>query len=253
MSSVIVTEMGSVRVVEVTGRLDGESAPELGREMDHAVDQGCCQLVLDLGSVDYISSPGLREIVRVYKRVLQDGGQPVGPRDGCHGVGRAGQHPPDLPDTARCCQQFLDPFLAYSADSGQAQTAPSPIQWYNARRAWKGVSTMVMEINSSEMRRVQLFEIMGRVDSSNANELGSAMDRAVDDGKNNVVLDLGEVEYMSSAGLREMVRVLKRVKRSGGDLRIANPSDRVKEVLELAGLDTIFEIYPTQVEAVGSF
>jgi anti-sigma B factor antagonist len=74
MSSVIVTEMGSVRVVEVTGRLDGESAPELGREMDHAVDQGCCQLVLDLGSVDYISSPGLREIVRVYKRVLQDGG-----------------------------------------------------------------------------------------------------------------------------------------------------------------------------------
>jgi anti-sigma B factor antagonist len=58
---------------------------------------------------------------------------------------------------------------------------------------------------------------------------------------------------MSSAGLREMVRVLKRVKRTGGDLRIANPSDRVKEVLELAGLDTIFEIYPTQVEAVGSF
>ena len=54
------------------------------------------------------------------------------------------------------------------------------------------------------------------------------------------MLDLGGVEYMSSAGLREMVRVLKRVKRSGGDLRIANPSDRVKEVLELAGLDTHF-------------
>ena len=51
----------------------------------------------------------------------------------------------------------------------------------------------------------------------------------------------------------EMVRVLKRVKRTGGDLRIANPSERVREVLELAGLDSIFEIYPTQVEAVGSF
>jgi anti-sigma B factor antagonist len=79
------------------------------------------------------------------------------------------------------------------------------------------------------------------------------MDKSVDDGKTNLVLDLGGVEYMSSAGLREMVRVLKRVKRGGGDLRIANPSERVKEVLELAGLDTIFEIYPTQVEAVGSF
>jgi anti-sigma B factor antagonist len=112
---------------------------------------------------------------------------------------------------------------------------------------------MVMEINSSEMKRVQLFEIIGRVDSTNATELGGALDKAVDDGRNNMVLDLGGVEYMSSAGLREMVRVLKRVKRGGGDLRIANPSARVKEVLELAGLDTIFEIYATQVEAVGSF
>ncbi|NLE51706.1 MAG: STAS domain-containing protein [Chloroflexi bacterium] len=112
---------------------------------------------------------------------------------------------------------------------------------------------MVMEINSSEMKRVQLFEVIGRVDSTNASELGLAMDRAADEGRNHIVLDLGGVEYMSSAGLREMVRVLKRVKRSGGDLRIANPSERVREVLELAGLDTIFEIYSTQVEAVGSF
>jgi len=112
---------------------------------------------------------------------------------------------------------------------------------------------MVMEINSSELKRVQLFEIVGRVDSTNASELGTAMDRAADEGRNHIVLDLGGVEYMSSAGLREMVRVLKRVKRSGGDLRIANPSERVREVLELAGLDTIFEIYSTQVEAVGSF
>ncbi len=103
---------------------------------------------------------------------------------------------------------------------------------------------MVMEINASEMRRVQLFEVIGRVDSNNANDLGAALDKTVDEGKSNLVLDLGGVEYMSSAGLREMVRVLKRVKRTGGDLRIASPSDRVKEVLELAGLDTIFEIYP---------
>ena len=112
---------------------------------------------------------------------------------------------------------------------------------------------MVMEINASEMKRVQLFEVSGRVDSTNASELGLAMDRAADEGRSHIVLDLGGVEYLSSAGLREMVRVLKRVKRSGGDLRIANPSERVREVLELAGLDTIFEIYPTQVEAVGSF
>ena len=112
---------------------------------------------------------------------------------------------------------------------------------------------MSLQINVSEMKRVRLFEVAGRVDSVNANEFGAALDEALSDGKRNLVLDLSGVEYMSSAGLREMVRVLKQVRREGGDLRLAALSERVQEVLELAGLDTIFEIYPTQVEAVGSF
>ena len=112
---------------------------------------------------------------------------------------------------------------------------------------------MTLQINVSEMKRVRLFEVAGRVDSVNANEFGAALDEALRDGKRNLVLDLSGVEYMSSAGLREMVRVLKQVRREGGDLRLAALSERVQEVLELAGLDTIFEIYPTQVEAVGSF
>ena len=49
---------------------------------------------------------------------------------------------------------------------------------------------MAMEINSSEMKRVQLFEVAGRIDSNNANELGAEMDKKVDDGKTNLVLDL---------------------------------------------------------------
>ncbi len=110
-----------------------------------------------------------------------------------------------------------------------------------------------MEIKVSELKRVTLFEISGRVDSTNAAELGEALNTAIDAGRNQLVLDLSGVEYMSSAGLREMVAALKRVKRGIGDVRLANPSERVKEVLELAGLDTIFSVYDTQVEAVGSF
>lgn len=112
---------------------------------------------------------------------------------------------------------------------------------------------MTLVISQSEVKRVVLFEVTGRVDSSNASELGAELDKVVDVGQNKLVVDLSGVKYMSQAGLRELVRVLKEVKDTGGDLRIANPSPRVTEVLELGGLDTIFEIYPTQVEAVGSF
>jgi anti-sigma B factor antagonist len=110
-----------------------------------------------------------------------------------------------------------------------------------------------MEIKTSELKRVTLFEITGRIDSTNANELGEALNTAIDTGHTQIVVDLSGVEYMSSAGLREMVTALKKVKRGTGDLRLAAPSERVLEVLELAGLDSIFEIFPTQVEAVGSF
>lgn len=110
-------------------------------------------------------------------------------------------------------------------------------------------------ITQKELKRIALLEVSGRVDSTTAGELGTALNKTIEDGKNRIVLDLKDVEYMSSAGLREMVSALKRVQNIAGtgDLRLASPSDRVREVLELAGLDEIFKIFDTQVDAVGSF
>jgi anti-sigma B factor antagonist len=110
-----------------------------------------------------------------------------------------------------------------------------------------------MEIQTQELKRVTLFVINGRIDSTNATELGDALNTAIDAGRTQIVVDLSNVEYMSSAGLRELVTALKKVKKGTGDLRLASPSERVQDVLDLAGLDTIFEIYDNQVEAVGSF
>ncbi len=110
-----------------------------------------------------------------------------------------------------------------------------------------------MDIHVSELHRATLIEVNGRIDSTNAQQLGNTLNEQIDAGRYQLVIDLSGVEYMSSAGLRELVAALKRVKRNNGDLRIAVPSDRVREVLDLAGLDVIFQIFPTQVEAVGSY
>jgi anti-sigma B factor antagonist len=109
-----------------------------------------------------------------------------------------------------------------------------------------------MNINVSEHASVTLVEVSGRIDSMNANQLGEALSNTIDSGHLNMVLDLANVEYMSSAGLREIVSALKKV-RGKGDVRLAQPSHRVREVLEMAGLDTIFQIYPTQAGAVASY
>jgi anti-sigma B factor antagonist len=111
----------------------------------------------------------------------------------------------------------------------------------------------MVDILVSGQGQVTLVQVQGRVDSMTANQLGEALTKEIDGGNINVVLDLSSVDYMSSAGLREIVTALKKAKRATGDLRLAQPSDRVREVLEMAGLDTIFRIYTSQAEAVGSF
>ncbi|MFW5692084.1 MAG: STAS domain-containing protein [Chloroflexota bacterium] len=111
----------------------------------------------------------------------------------------------------------------------------------------------MLDITISRVENATLIEVTGRVDSMTANELGESLNQAINNGSVNIVLDLAGVEYMSSAGLREIVGGLKRVKRANGDLRIAQPTERVLEVFEMAGLDTILQIFSTQTEAVGSY
>ena len=93
----------------------------------------------------------------------------------------------------------------------------------------------------------------GRLDTNTYLEFEKKIEPYLNGGTKVLVLDMAELEYLSSAGLREMVRAMKKAKRGTGDVRLASPSERVAEVLELAGLDSIFQIYPNQVEAVGSF
>ncbi|MBF8281866.1 MAG: hypothetical protein A2W37_15900 [Chloroflexi bacterium RBG_16_63_12] len=110
-----------------------------------------------------------------------------------------------------------------------------------------------MEISTEELKQVSVMAVTGRVDSATAPELENALKKLVEAAKTQIVLDLKNVEYMSSAGLRAMVSTLKAVKRVNGDLRLASPSPRVEEVLRLAGLTSIFSIHPTRDEAVASF
>jgi anti-anti-sigma factor len=110
-----------------------------------------------------------------------------------------------------------------------------------------------METNVIELKRLDLLEVEGRVDSNTASTLHEVLNERIDQGTSNILVDLSKVSYMSSAGLRELVTALKRVRKNGGDLRLCALSERVNEVIELAGLNSLFEIFDDRTMAVGSF
>ena len=110
-----------------------------------------------------------------------------------------------------------------------------------------------MNIETRELKHVSVVKITGRVDSNTAPDVEKALLELLNADRHQVVLDLQDTEYMSSAGLRVLVSTLKAAKKSGGDLKLAQPSGRVKEVLDLAGLTPVFHVHGDVVEAVGSF
>ena len=112
-----------------------------------------------------------------------------------------------------------------------------------------------MEITTRQLKDVDVVTVSGRVDSRTAPKLDQVLKGLADNRRMHIVIDLAGVEYMSSAGLRALVSCLREVQKPilGGDLRLANPSQRVREVLDLAGLTQVFKVYDDQVGAVGSF
>jgi anti-sigma B factor antagonist len=109
-----------------------------------------------------------------------------------------------------------------------------------------------MEFQVQDYRRVAVVTVTGRIDSSSSADLEAALQALIDKGKRNLVLDMAKVEFLSSSGLRVVVNAFKACKEVG-ELCVAQPSERAASSLSIAGLDTLFTIYPSREAAIASF
>lgn len=110
-----------------------------------------------------------------------------------------------------------------------------------------------MKIDRMRQADVDVFRVAGRIDSTTAPDLDDALHAAAGGTGPRIVVDLEAAEYISSAGLRALVSAAKAARRNRGDVRIARPSQRVSEVLKLAGLESIFSLHVDVDTAVASF
>jgi anti-sigma B factor antagonist len=100
---------------------------------------------------------------------------------------------------------------------------------------------------------ITVFVLEGRVDTQGATELDGALQAAVSEGKTKMVLDMAEVSYISSSGLRTLADVVTKNRAAGGDLKLVAVSRKVLRVLRIIGFDRFFSMYDTLEEAVVDF
>ncbi|MEI6669161.1 MAG: STAS domain-containing protein [Acidobacteriota bacterium] len=107
-----------------------------------------------------------------------------------------------------------------------------------------------MDISETRHGAVLVVAPVGRVDSTTSDGLDQALTRVVDAGDQRLVVDLAGVSYISSAGLRVLLVVAKRLKTRRGTLVLCALGDAVRQVFDLAGFLPLFQIEPTRELAV---
>jgi anti-sigma B factor antagonist len=101
---------------------------------------------------------------------------------------------------------------------------------------------------------VTVIALTGRITlGEGTSRLREAVRQALDRGRNKIVLNLGEVMYLDSSGLGEMVHSLTTVRAEGGQLKLAKLQSLTRDLIRITRLFTVFEVFPDDESAVKSF
>ncbi|MFZ0131752.1 MAG: STAS domain-containing protein [Desulfobacterales bacterium] len=107
-----------------------------------------------------------------------------------------------------------------------------------------------MDIIESQKNDISIFKLRGRLDSNTSPALEKKLVAAIESGIRKMVLDFENLDYISSAGLRIILKTTKDLKRADGEIVLCAMQDYVKEVFEIAGFDSFLPIVSTVDEAL---
>ncbi len=106
-------------------------------------------------------------------------------------------------------------------------------------------------IGSEWVDDVLVLKPSGRVDSNNAGSAEAMILGQVDGGAQRIVLDMAELDYVSSAGLRVLLVTAKRLRQTGGRMALCQLRPNVHEVLEVSGFLAILTVCDGREAAIG--
>jgi len=109
-------------------------------------------------------------------------------------------------------------------------------------------------MNNRQVGDVTVVDVSGRITlGEGSSELRDALRDLVAKGNKKILLNLGDVSYIDSSGIGELVSGFTSVSNQGGQLKLLNLTKRVKDLLQITKLYTVFEVFEEEPAAVRSF
>lgn len=113
---------------------------------------------------------------------------------------------------------------------------------------------MALSIASREVSGVTVLDLSGRITLGEGSvQLRDAVRNLIGKGQKNILVNLGDVNYIDSSGLGELVSAYTTARNQGASLKLLKLTKKVHDLLQLTKLYTVFDIYDDEVSAIASY
>ena len=111
-----------------------------------------------------------------------------------------------------------------------------------------------MQIDERTVGNVKVLDVTGQITMGQGNtQFKDKIHSVVNQGHKQILVNLGGVSYVDSAGLGELVNAFTTVKKQGGALKLVGVTKKLKDLLVITKLATVFDSYETEAEALESY
>lgn len=111
-----------------------------------------------------------------------------------------------------------------------------------------------LNINERQAGDITVLDMDGRVTIGEGSvALRTAIRRLLEEGKKKILLNMGGVGYIDSSGIGELVSSFTAINKEGGQLKMLNLTQKLRDLLAITKLLTVFDVYENESEALNSY
>ena len=108
-------------------------------------------------------------------------------------------------------------------------------------------------VNRVDKEKITVLYIGGFLDAHTAPELEKAIQQIIDSERFKIVVNFGELNYISSAGLGVFMGFIEQIRNNDGDIKMSNMSPKIFRVFDLLGFPTLYDIVDSEEKAIENF
>src|ERR1700693_679618 len=113
---------------------------------------------------------------------------------------------------------------------------------------------MSMKVQTRQVDDIAILDLSGRITLGEGSvTIRDAVRDVMAKGSNKILLNLGDISYIDSSGLGELVSAYTTVKNAGGELKLLNLTKKVHDLLQITKLYTVFDVKDDEASAVAAF